>query len=238
MAEMQKIAESFVRFMRGNYRLDEVPGTFYDVKCLKFRQGQKTIVSVNFRKDCYEFQIVLGKAEREKFEAVRQNFLPFIQEYYDNSKNYHDGKWLFIRVHGLNELEEIKKLILLKKKPNRKPLPKENAVYSKCGHRCDLCVHSNSITEEFRQMLIPHLHAVYGDDSDWSMRCDGCGSNKDWQCDAMKCMQEKCLSCCHECEKYPCGKSTVGYKSLEARAISADDVTWAILPYVPWQYEK
>ena len=27
-------------------------------------------------------------------------------------------------------------------------------------------------------------------------------------------------------------KSTVGYKLLEHKSISADDVTWAILPYV------
>jgi hypothetical protein len=29
----------------------------------------------------------------------------------------------------------------MKKKPNRKPLPKEQAIYGGCGHRCDLCVH-------------------------------------------------------------------------------------------------
>ena len=63
----------------------------------------------------------------------------------------------------------LKKLILIKKKPNRKPLPKDNAVYGKCGHRCDLCVHYTESSEEFRSMLIPHLNAVYGT-VDWSMR--------------------------------------------------------------------
>jgi len=36
-----------------------------------------------------------------------------------------------------------------------------------------LCVHYTGITEEFREMLIPHLNAVYGA-SKWDMRCTGC----------------------------------------------------------------
>lgn len=43
---------------------------------------------------------------------------------------------------------------------------------------------------------------------------------------------------CVECEKYPCEQATVGYRQLEHTNISADDVTWAILPYVPHQYEE
>lgn len=238
MNERKQMEESFARFMRGHYKLDEVPGMFYDVPCLKFRQGKKTIVSVNFREDALEFQIILGKGEREKFESLRHEYSDALWQYYQQQPTHYDGKWLFIRADNPEILEEIKKLILLKKRPNRKPLPKENAVISRCGHRCDLCVHSNAITEEFRSFLLPHLMAVYGKDVDWEMRCDGCGTSKDWCCDAMKCQQEKGAESCFTCKKYPCEDVTAGYKGLEPRAISADDVTWAILPYVPWQYEK
>ncbi len=31
----------------------------------------------------------------------------------------------------MEQLEEIKKLILIKKKPNRKPFPKDHAIYAK-----------------------------------------------------------------------------------------------------------
>ncbi len=48
---------------------------------------------------------------------------------------------MFIDVTTLKQLEEVKRLILIKKKPNRKPFPRDSAVYSKCGQRCDLCVH-------------------------------------------------------------------------------------------------
>lgn len=52
---------------------------------------------------------------------------------------------MFIDVSTLEQLEEIKKLVLIKKKPNRKPFPKTNALYSKCGQRCDLCIHYTQV---------------------------------------------------------------------------------------------
>ena len=57
-------------------------------------------------------------------------FSKYICDYYDNSKNYHDGKWMYIDVTDLEQLEEVKRLIQIKKKPNRKPFPKENAALS------------------------------------------------------------------------------------------------------------
>lgn len=245
MNDITKLESEIVKFMRGKYRLDEVAGMFYEVPCVKFRQGKKTIVSINLHEDHYVFQIILGKAEREKFESIRHEFPIEIQELYDRERTLHDGKWLFFRVDSLESFEAVKKLILIKKKPNRKPLSKEGAVYGKCGHRCDLCVHYAGITDEFRDMLIPHLNVVYGSDSDWSMRCTGCdtegcqcyGENSEL-CDPLRCLRQNQLNTCFECEDYPCEHATVGYSHLQHRNIGADDVTWAILPYVPHQYEE
>lgn len=244
MAEFEEVRLEIVKFMRGKYKLDEVAGMYYDIPCLKFRQGKKTIVSINLHEGYYDFQIILGKAEREKFEAIKHEFPIKIQEIYDNERTLHDGKWLLIRVNDLHTLEAVKKLILIKKKPNRKQFSKENAVFGKCGHRCDLCVHYMGISEKFRDTLIPHLSAVYGD-SDWSMRCTGCDTSGchccgdgNELCEPLKCLHHNQLVNCFTCEKYPCAQATVGYRQLEHKSISSDDVTWAILPYVPWQYEK
>ena len=244
MTEFEKVGLEFVKFMRGKYRLDEVAGMYYDIPCLKFRQGKKTIVSINLHKDHYDVQIILGKAEREKFEVIRNEFPIEIQELYDRERTLHDGKWLLIRVDDLPTLEAVKKLILIKKKPNRKPVSKENAVFGKCGHRCDFCVHYTGITEEFREMHILHLNAVYCT-SEWSMRCTGCDTQgchcrgKDNElCDPLKCLYQNKLNICFDCTNYPCEKATVGYRQLEHKNISSDDVTWAILPYVPHQYEQ
>lgn len=166
------------------------------------------------------------------------------KELYDKERTLHDGKWLLIRVDNLQTFDAVKKLILIKKNPNRKSLPKENAAFGKCGHRCDLCVHYTGIDEDFRNMLIPHLNAVYGT-YDWSMRCTGCDTSECYcygdgykVCEPLKCLNNNQLNTCFECEKYPCKQATVGYRQLEHKSISADDVTWAILPYVPHQYNS
>ena len=56
MTAFEKVSLEFVKFMRGQYKLDEVAGMYYDIPCLRFRQGKKTIVSVNLHKDYYDIQ--------------------------------------------------------------------------------------------------------------------------------------------------------------------------------------
>ena len=114
--ELQKVSEETMRFMRGKYALDEVVGKYYDIDCLK---------------------LIFGKAEREKFEARRSEFPKMIQDIYDSSQTHYDGKWMLIPVPDLETLEAVKSLILIKKNPNRKPFPKDRAIYSDCGMRCE-----------------------------------------------------------------------------------------------------
>lgn len=244
MNELQKVSEETMRFMRGKYKLDEVPGKYYDIDCLKFRQGKRTILSINIHEDHYDFQIIYGKAEREKFEARLDEFPQSIQDLYNNSKALHDGLWMLIRVDTLEMLEAVKKMILIKKNPNRKPFPKEQAVYADCGHRCDLCPHYKDISEEFRMELLERLNRVYNSKKtpeearETLELCNGCGKpGFGAGCQQRDCATEKGVGRCIDCPEYDCGKATVGIKpKIELRSILADDVTWGILPYVPGQY--
>jgi len=237
---LQKVKEEIMRFMRGRYVLDEVLGRYYDKACLRFRQGKKTIVSIILHEDHYEFQIIFGKAEREKFEARRDEFPQDILDIYDSAHTYPDGTWMLIRVDDPEVLEAVKRMIVIKKKPNRKPFPKESAVYGSCGHRCDLCIHytSGTISEAFRKELEERLTRVY-DNTDWSMRCSGCGTSgcHAQSCEKQQCAKENGAEACVSCGKYPCADATAGYADLGAKSLLGEDVTWAILPYVPNQYE-
>ncbi len=238
MEELNRISEETMRFMRGNYLLDEQSNGKNE---LKFRQGKKTILTINIYDDKFIFLMIFGKAERDKFEQERDLFSKEMQDYYDTSKTYHDGKWMFIDVNSLHLLEDMKHLILIKKKPNRKPFPKDNAVYGKCGHRCDLCIHysGGTISTDFRKELEERLTRVW-QSSDWSMRCSGCGTanchTKDGLCSQLKCAAERGHDTCVSCSQYPCSDATAASSKIEARSILADDITWAILPYVPYQY--
>ena len=119
MKELEKAELEIVKFMRGKYRLEEVALMDYGRPCVKFRQGKRTVVSIDLYEDHYDFQLVFGKAEREKFEEVRNEFPIWMQKLYDKTKTYHDGKWLFIHVDNPDIFEYVRKLILIKKKPNR-----------------------------------------------------------------------------------------------------------------------
>lgn len=239
MTILEQVSHETMKFMRGKYRLDEI-GDGKDE--LKFKQGAKTILTIYIHDDRFTFLIIFGKKEREYFEMHASEFSQYIRNYYDNSKTYHDGKWMFIDVSTLEQLEEVKQMIMIKKKPNRKAFSKENAVYSKCGQRCDLCVHYINTDEAMRAMMEPHLIKMW-EITDWSMRCEGCYSDncycKDDPCNAKDCAPKRGLAECKECKEFPCVKATsADYRSMIHTEVHyADEITWGILPYVPMQYE-
>ena len=72
------------------------------------------------REYCIGFMVILGKAEREKFEAHREEFGIEIQKVYDESATYHDGKWMMFVSKDVSAFSDFMKLLEIKRKPNRK----------------------------------------------------------------------------------------------------------------------
>ena len=247
--ELQKVSAETMRFLRGNYALDEI-GNGKDE--LSIYHDGKLLLTISIREDRYDFQVILTQAECQLFEMQRKDFSQKIQESYDLSKTHHNEKWLLLSVADLPTLEAVKQLIRMKEIPNRKPFPQEQAVYSSCGQRCDLCVHytGGTISEKFRAELKERLIRVYaggidtngywGDDMQF---CDGChtgGLDKSFRCESLSCAAENGVTTCQKCRKHPCDKAHHFYQGLKpvihTNTIFADDVTWTILPYVYKQY--
>ncbi len=237
MDSLQEVGREIMRFMRSQYHLDEVGNGKNE---LKFRQGKKTILTLYLDDERLTFLLIFGKKERECFEANRQDFSQATQDRYDSSKTYHDGKWMTFSVNRADQLTDIKKLIQIKKRPNRKPLPKAGAIYGKCGHRCDLCIHFKGLSEEQRAKIQPYLTHFWEVD-DWSMRCGGCPDRyrNDEPCFPQKCANERQLRSCRDCDEYPCANATVGFPRMDVhtRVYSAEEITWALLPYVPYEVD-
>ena len=63
---------------------------------------------------------------------------------------------------------------------------------------------------------------------------------KDGSCNAKNCAPQRGLTECKECSEFPCIKATsADYRSMIHTEVHyADEITWGILPYVPWQYER
>lgn len=72
MNSIEKISYETMKFMRGKYRLDEV-GDGKDE--LKFKQGNKTILTIYIRNDRFTFLIIL---ENENENALRFKEVSFL----------------------------------------------------------------------------------------------------------------------------------------------------------------
>jgi len=109
-------------FIKNNYDMDILwdNGGKTGVFELKYRKGGKTFCALYPREKGMRVLIIFGKSEREKFESSRRAFPEHINNFYDNTHQYHDGKWLYLDIINDATTEDIERLLLIKKKPNRK----------------------------------------------------------------------------------------------------------------------
>ena len=104
----------------------------YDMDCLwdksgkawkyeyKYRKGGKTLCALYARENCIGFMIILGKNERLKFETEKETYSKEVQEIYDNTHTYHDGKWIMFEPTDTSLFNDFIRLLRIKRKPNRK----------------------------------------------------------------------------------------------------------------------
>jgi len=86
----------------------------------KYRRGGKTLCTLYVKEDTVCVLITLGRAEREKFEKIRERFSPRLQKIYDETESLHDGKWLWLEQEDSSMIPELTELLHIKRRPNRK----------------------------------------------------------------------------------------------------------------------
>lgn len=120
--QKKKIFEVIDRFIEENYDMDKkwtVVTKKWDYE-YKYRKGGKTLYAFYLKKDVLGFMIIFGKEERKKIEEKRQDFSKEFLKQYDEATTYHDGKWLMLELEELSLLDDIQKVLQIKRKPNRK----------------------------------------------------------------------------------------------------------------------
>ncbi len=86
----------------------------------KYRRGGKTLCALYARENCVGFMIILGKDERLQFEKDKESYSREVQRIYDETKTYHDGKWLMFEPVDITLFDDFIRLLRIKRKPNRK----------------------------------------------------------------------------------------------------------------------
>jgi len=138
--------ERLLGYVRFHYIMDESwqegKPTHKNYNNLFIRRSGKSLIMFSLREGYFMTCVVLGKNEREKFEEQRGVFGEAIGKVYDDAETLHDGKWLAFDIYDDSLVDDIIRLLHIKRKPNRKILP-ENL--ENCG-RLDLGLSHEDIT--------------------------------------------------------------------------------------------
>ena len=126
--------EALLGHIRYHYVMDEKwaegKPTHKHYNNLFIRRGGKSFVGLSIRDGYFIVTITLGANERDKFDEQRESFGEVVRNEYDRAEILHDGKWLGFEVRDDSLVDDIIRLLHIKRKPNRKILP-ENM--EKCG---------------------------------------------------------------------------------------------------------
>ena len=140
--------EKLVGYIRFYYEIDEIwaegKPTHKHYNLLFFKRSSKSLITLCLREGFFLVSITFGIKEREKFEEQRDLFGEAVCKEYDNAETLHDGKWLGFEVRDDSLIDDIIRLLPIKRKPNRKILPES---MEKCG-RLDIGLSHEDINRE------------------------------------------------------------------------------------------
>jgi hypothetical protein len=111
-----------VSFLEDNYNF--TPETVFGGQkygwAVRYRRSGKSLCTLHPEKGAFTVLIVLGGRETEETLADLANFTPAVAELITSAKQYHDGRWLWLRVLNRDDTADIKRLLQSKKKPQKK----------------------------------------------------------------------------------------------------------------------
>jgi Protein of unknown function (DUF3788) len=108
-------------FLKQNY--DIAPEMIFDKKQgwdIRYRKSGRTLITLTPEKGAVRILIVLGREESEKALSMKNELSSKMLSFIENTKQLHDGRWLWIRLFQTKEAEDLERLVLMKRKPKKK----------------------------------------------------------------------------------------------------------------------
>lgn len=109
------------QYIEGNY--DFVPElVFYAKKygwTIRYRKSGKTLCSLFPEKGAFSALVVLGKKEAGKALSMLDEFSANVRTVLEGTEQLHDGRWLWIRVLSVDDADDVKKLLRVKRRPRK-----------------------------------------------------------------------------------------------------------------------
>ena len=121
-AEAYRQWTHLTEFIEGNYPGIFTPDWMFGGKKygwgLRFKKS-KSFCTLIPEQGRLVVQIVLGGAERKQTEKILPELSPGIRKTYADATTYHDGKWLAIVADRDKILDDIKRLLVVKRRPKQ-----------------------------------------------------------------------------------------------------------------------
>jgi Protein of unknown function (DUF3788) len=108
------------KFLRENY--DIIPEMIFDKKegwDVRYRKSGKTLVTLTPEKGAVRILMVLGREESAKALSMQKYLSSKMYKSIENTKQLHDGRWLWVRMFEAIDAEDLKKLLPLKRRPKK-----------------------------------------------------------------------------------------------------------------------
>ena len=116
VGEKKKLLKELAEWMHENYKIDD-EFKFYKKHgwTLFWRKSGKSLAIVGIKDNDFEVTVVIGASLEEKIKeaGVSQKTLKMFSE----AKQYFDGRWLNYKNIKESDIEDVKKLIVIKKLP-------------------------------------------------------------------------------------------------------------------------
>jgi len=107
-------------FLRESYDF-EPELVYYGKKygwCYRYRRKKKTLCTIFPETGAFTVLVTLGKKEVEEVESVLSTLNQETQRIFRETRQYHDGKWIYRRVLNEDDLMDIVALLKAKKRPS------------------------------------------------------------------------------------------------------------------------
>jgi hypothetical protein len=110
------------RFLQQTYQVEptlKFGGAKYGWQ-MAFRKGGRPLCDLYPENGTFTALVVLGGKEAAQALAALDSFGPTVRACLENAPAFHDGRWLWIRVQQPGDVDDIQRLVMMKRKPARK----------------------------------------------------------------------------------------------------------------------
>jgi len=116
MISENKLLSSLKKSIRERYYPEEKTKENKDgTENVFFRKGGKSLCYIEIDRSNATVVIVFGKTIKDNVKGL--DISPETIKIYESVKEFHDGKWLFIKLDSEERIEDIMKLLSVKRKP-------------------------------------------------------------------------------------------------------------------------